>query len=251
MKDFSAFFDFRKTFLPCHRLLPLFFILIFSHSAFAQNIVKGKILDARTPEGMPFANVYIANSTKGTQTDQNGNFQLSNVPLGNIQLLVSYVGYQNYGQTIKVDENSQLELTIRILANENTFTEIEVKSKRDKSWERKLKDFKRIFLGQNYDANKCKIINEWVIDFKDIEGGFSASALAPIEFENRSLGYRVYYDLREFVQQRGSTFYFGFPRFEELTPADKKEYNRWIQNRNEAYLRSPERFYRSVYRQSL
>ncbi|MCP9756868.1 hypothetical protein EGI26_17015 [Lacihabitans sp. CCS-44] len=251
MKDFSAFFNFRKTFLPCLRLLPLFFILIFSHSTFAQNIVRGKILDARTSEGMPFANVYIANSTKGTQTDQNGNFQLSNVPLGNIQLLVSYVGYQNYGQTIKVDENSQLELTIRIKANENTFTEIEVKSKRDKSWERKLKDFKRIFLGQNYDANKCKIINEWVFDFKDIEGGFSASALAPIEFENRSLGYRVYYDLREFVQQRGSTFYFGFPRFEELTPADKKEYNRWMQNRNEAYLRSPERFYRSVYRQSL
>ncbi len=244
-------FGLRKAFLSNQRFSLLFFIIIFSFSAFAQNFIKGKILDGRTSEVMPFANVYIANSTKGTQTDQNGNFQLSNLPLGNIQLLISYVGYENYGQTVKIDENSQLELTFRIKANENTFSEIEVKTKRDKSWEKKVKEFKRIFLGQNYDPNKCKIINEWVIDFKDVVGGFSAEALAPIEIENRILGYRVFYDLREFVQQRGNSFYLGYPRFEELTPLDKKEYNRWLQNRSEAYLRSPERFYRSVYRQSL
>lgn len=250
-KVFSIFLEFSKTFLKNHFLFLLFFSIIFSHSAFSQNFIKGKILDGRTSVGMPFANVYISNSTKNTQTDQNGYFQLSNLPLGNIQLLISYVGYEKYAQNVKIDENSKLELIIRINVRENTFSEIEVKTKRDKSWEKKVKDFKKIFLGQNYDTNKCKITNEWVIDFKDLAGGFSAIALNPIEIENRTLGYRVYYDLKEFVQQRGTSFYMGHPRFEELTPVDKKESNRWEQNRNEAYLRSPERFYRSLFQQSL
>ncbi len=250
-KIFSTFLDFKETVISSYLILLLFFCPIFSHSAFAQNIIKGKIIDERTSVGMPFANVYVANSTKGTQTDPNGNFQLSNLPSGNIQLLISYVGYENYTQNVKIDENSKLELIIRIKVSENTFSEIEVNSKRDKSWEKKVKDFKRIFLGQNYDTNKCKILNEWVIDFKVVPGGFSAFALAPIEIENRTLGYRIFYNLNEFIVQKGGSFYLGNPRFEELTPVDKKELNRWEKNRNEAYLRSPERFYRSIFRQSL
>jgi hypothetical protein len=72
----------------------LFLILfLLSIQSFGQSTVKGKIFDAKTNEAMPFASVYISNSTKGTQSDENGNYQLNNIPLGNVQLVVSFVGY--------------------------------------------------------------------------------------------------------------------------------------------------------------
>lgn len=251
MKGFLRFIISKKNISK--KSLSFFLILSLSFiPSMAQNLIKGKVIDSKTSEGMPFANVHISNSTKGTQTDQNGYFQLHNVPLGTIQLLVSYVGYESFGQTLKMEANTQMELTVRIIPNEKVFSEIEIKSKRDKSWEKTLKTFKRTFLGLNNDESKCKILNEWVIDFKDVSGGFSANSLAPIEIENRSLGYKVYYDLKEFVQKRdNSFFYLGYPRFEEITPNDKKEYNKWLLNRGEVYLRSQERFYKSLYHGSL
>jgi CarboxypepD_reg-like domain/TonB-dependent Receptor Plug Domain len=222
-------------------------VFIYSNS-FSQNIVKGRVLDAKTNEPMPFANVHIANSTKGTQTDEIGTFSMQNVPMGTVQLLVSYVGYESYSQTLKIEPNTVLDLKISIKPNDQIFSEIEVKSKRDKSWERKIKEFRLAFLGQNYDGKKCKILNEWVMDFKDIEGGFSGTALAPLEIENRILGYKIVFDLKEFTRTNHNSFYLGFPLFEELTPVDNKEYRKWLLNRREAFLRSPERFLRSLYR---
>ena len=75
------------------RLL-LFFLLFACHS-FSQNqiTISGSVKDT---EGVPLAgaNILIANSSVGTSTDFDGNFQLNNVS-PNAKLDISYMGYIN------------------------------------------------------------------------------------------------------------------------------------------------------------
>ena len=74
--------------------LLLFFLLFVCHS-FSQNqiTISGSVKDT---EGVPLAgaNILIANSSVGTSTDFDGNFQLNNVS-PNAKLDVSYMGYIN------------------------------------------------------------------------------------------------------------------------------------------------------------
>jgi hypothetical protein len=60
-------------------------------------------------------------------------------------------------------------------------------------------------------------------------------AVEPLEIENKALGYRLSYQLLHFDNYRRSTFYSGTCRFEEMTPADNRQAERWERNRQKAY----------------
>jgi CarboxypepD_reg-like domain/TonB-dependent Receptor Plug Domain len=230
-------------------LLAIFTVLIGKLQA--QNLIKGKVIDAKTAEAMPFANVYISNSSVATQTDEKGNYQLYNIPEGDVSLVVSYVGYTLFQKILNLKSGQTMQLDVQIVQSGNILSEIEVKSKRDKSWERNLKTFKLAFLGQNYTDEKCKILNEWVIDFKDENGILKASSQLPIEIENKGLGYNLFYDLKEFSQSKDKTVYLGATRFKEMSSKNINELKKWLENRGQIYQRSPERFLKSLYKNTL
>ncbi|MDT3696676.1 MAG: TonB-dependent receptor [Ignavibacterium sp.] len=54
----------------------------------------GKIIDASTDEGIPFANVLIDGTTLGAASDAEGNFVILNIPPGLYNVTASYIGYQ-------------------------------------------------------------------------------------------------------------------------------------------------------------
>lgn len=68
-------------------------LLIVTGSLNAQNTVKGKITDSKTLQPVPFANIIVDGTNKGTTSDINGNFELKDVPNGYIRLAVSCIGY--------------------------------------------------------------------------------------------------------------------------------------------------------------
>ncbi|MBK8292426.1 MAG: carboxypeptidase-like regulatory domain-containing protein [Flammeovirgaceae bacterium] len=49
--------------------------------------VSGRILDSQTLEPLPFANVFINNTTIGTASDMNGEFLLPKVPIGTNEII--------------------------------------------------------------------------------------------------------------------------------------------------------------------
>lgn len=55
--------------------------------------LTGRTFDAKTGEPLPFATVYINNSSRGTTADEQGQYRLTNVPLGNHELVGSALGY--------------------------------------------------------------------------------------------------------------------------------------------------------------
>ncbi len=222
--------------------------LSFNFQLFAQNVVEGTVNDVKTHTVLPFANVYVDGTTIGTQTDEKGQFSFSNLPTGPIKLVISYLGYETFHLDISIDPLKPIKTTINLTPIENVLSDVEVKAKRDKVWERTLKRFQEQFFGDSPNRSKCTILNAWAIDFENDEknGALVATASRPIEIENRALGYKLFFDLKSFSISKSQIRLLGTNRFEELKPADEKEKKRWLSNRELTFNRSSRHFFRKL-----
>ncbi len=72
-------------------VLLVFFIKV---DGFAQLTISGKVIEAETAESLPHAAVTIAGTTRGTTTNLDGYFSLFDLSGPDIELEVSYVGYE-------------------------------------------------------------------------------------------------------------------------------------------------------------
>ncbi|WP_396210181.1 SusC/RagA family TonB-linked outer membrane protein [Flavobacterium sp.] len=87
----------------------LLFLLIFPIGMFAQNTLKGVVLEGKTQQPLPSVSVAIEGTNTMTATDFDGNFTLSNLKKGQ-KITFSFIGFKN--QTL-VYEN-QSSVTIRL-----------------------------------------------------------------------------------------------------------------------------------------
>ncbi|NJN28896.1 MAG: carboxypeptidase-like regulatory domain-containing protein [Cyclobacteriaceae bacterium] len=79
------------------------FFFIGCFTAYAQSgQIVGKVIDSNTQEALPFANIFINQTTLGTAADEAGNFVLNEVPEGLNEVVVSFVGYQSYQTKIQI-----------------------------------------------------------------------------------------------------------------------------------------------------
>lgn len=88
----------------------LLFLLIIPIGMFAQNTLKGVVLDGKSQQPMPSVSVAIDGTNTMTATDFDGNFTLSNLKKGQ-KITFSFIGFTS--QTL-VYEN-QTSVTIRLL----------------------------------------------------------------------------------------------------------------------------------------
>jgi len=63
-------------------------------SAQTQFPISGSVLDADTGKPLPHANVFLANTMKGSVTDTTGRFLIRGVPIRTFEIVVSRVGYE-------------------------------------------------------------------------------------------------------------------------------------------------------------
>ncbi|RXJ45937.1 TonB-dependent receptor [Gelidibacter gilvus] len=87
-------------------------LLLAIPSIYAQNNLKGSVVDKNTTEPLIFANIYIPQLEKGATTDFDGNFTLSNIPNGTFPIVVSIMGYETFSQNITFPSTEQLHLTL-------------------------------------------------------------------------------------------------------------------------------------------
>lgn len=86
----------------------------------ADFVVKGKVTDEKN-ETLPGVNILIKGSSKGTVTDQNGNFSIE-VNQENAVLAFSFIGYE----TREVTVSSQTTLNIQLSASVSSLSEVMV-----------------------------------------------------------------------------------------------------------------------------
>ena len=99
---------------------PLLFLLIFVNIAFSEvGSLSGRITDLKNSEVLIGANVVVKGTTLGGATDINGEYFISDIPEGEVDLVVTYIGYKKKevlgvyikaGQTI--EENILLEADV-------------------------------------------------------------------------------------------------------------------------------------------
>ena len=101
--------------------LLLFLLVNIPFLSVGQNAsLKGHVADAVSNEPLPFVNILVSGTTKGTTTDADGNFLLNGLTPGFIRIEASFVGYKN---TL----SSEIEVSV---ANTN-YVEIQMEQKKE------------------------------------------------------------------------------------------------------------------------
>jgi hypothetical protein len=224
-------------------ILLLFFLLSFG-SLSAQTI-SGLVKEKGTGLPLPYANVFVNNTTQGIATDAEGKFSLSGNFPAEIELVASFVGYVTEVKTISFGGKSEIEVVFELSFNESNLSEIELKAKRDKSWGRNYLQFEEIFLALSDDPYRSQIgiENPWIIEFDKIKvkkgpNYLQASAQEPLKITNWALGYRIDYYLQDFRLLRNGSRYFGQVLYDPISSLDLLEESSWENARQANYLSS-------------
>ncbi|MFA5669386.1 MAG: TonB-dependent receptor [Balneolaceae bacterium] len=67
------------------------------------SVIKGTVIDSRSGDVIPGANIYISELSRGAAADINGEFSLQNIPYGNYNFRVSFIGYAEMNQMVDVN----------------------------------------------------------------------------------------------------------------------------------------------------
>ena len=79
-----------------------------SLTAWAQESLSGKVLDDKTGEALVGASVWAEKLGRGAVTDENGQFTLTKLPVGTVQLKVSFIGFNSFEQLISIPYSGDL-----------------------------------------------------------------------------------------------------------------------------------------------
>lgn len=200
--------------------------------------LQGTVTDAGTRLPLVGAHVFIAGSMTGTVTDQQGRYLLTGLPTGAHRLYVSMLGYKPDFRDILIRTAQIHTFDFQLEEDILEAGEIVIEAERDDKWLSRLERFTREFIGETPNAEQTTILNPEVLDFEEHRGTFRASAQAPLIIENRALGYRIQYFLRDFAITPSRVQYDGEPLFEELAPDNSAQADLWAANRRAAFLGS-------------
>lgn len=114
------------------KFLILTTFLTLSILTFAQRSIQSTVFDAKNGLALEMATVRLLKTTdstlvQGAQTDVKGGFTLSKIKPGNYVLIVSTVGYNDYRQTIKMENRDIILRNIQLSENVKVLNELEVK----------------------------------------------------------------------------------------------------------------------------
>jgi len=107
------------------------FTLLFSLFSLAQNnaTVSGKILDKEfNDDPLPFANVAIKGTDKGTATDFDGLYKIENIEPGSYIIEFSFVGYETQNIPLILKENETKELNVSLKASAAALEEVVIQT---------------------------------------------------------------------------------------------------------------------------
>ncbi len=244
-------------------------------NAGAQNYrIEGTVFDKSSGETLPFANVFLANTTFGAPTDTAGVYCLKATRAGTYRLTVKYLGFATFSREVELNETTRLNIDIYLDPLEENVEGVEVTAykklikrgyyethdsfiieEKGPQWRKYYRVFQSVLLGGSRFASGTKILNAEVLSFEIFKDQTQILAFAskPIKVINNELGYELEYVLESFeldLKTRLMTFH-GYPYFKELEPRNIKQLEKWQQNRWEAYRGSLRHFLKSLYADEL
>ena len=107
-------------------LVSIFSLLSFA--AFAQQTIRGKIVDKESKFPLPGVTVMVTSVDPviGGVTDENGNYKLKNVPIGRQTVKISYIGYSPQVLTAIVSSGKEVILNVDIEESAEMLQAVEI-----------------------------------------------------------------------------------------------------------------------------
>lgn len=233
-------------------LILLYFLL--PVIAIAQNgTISGRVIGKDTKSPVARASVFLSNSSFGTTTSNDGTFTLSGLKPGQYSLVVTTVGYQDFVKTVLVAD-APIRLDIELEQKTIELREVTISTTSKADWKRNYEQFRKEFIGTDANAKNCDVVNPKILNFHYYKTQQRLEAYADefLVVENRGLGYRVKFLLRDFKSDKisGIISYEGQRLFQDL-PGSASQKKKWRINRDLAYYGSAMHFYRALYTDKL
>ena len=89
---------------------------------FAQTTIKGTVRFQNHPEA--YVNVYVADTSLGSATDEQGNYTIKEVPTGKITLIVSSLGYKKQHKTLTITDEIVITQNFDLVTDDSALEEI-------------------------------------------------------------------------------------------------------------------------------
>ena len=107
-------------------------VLVCCLEAQTTSSINGYVRDDATGEPISYANVFLANTSLGAATNQDGYFVITKVPLGPYKINASMMGYGIYNEEIMLFEGMPIRLDIRLKEEVIQTEEVLVTAERQK-----------------------------------------------------------------------------------------------------------------------
>ena len=225
----------------------LVLFVVFGSLTVSSQIYSGLVIDNETGEPLPYANIFIEGTLKGTISNVEGQFELNIDKNISSPVVISFVGYVTKVLSLK---ELEAEPVVRLEQKIQSIHEVDIKSGAS-GWprEKMMKIFKEEFLGTSFNAKSCKIENEddIYLFYNEETEVLHASSQKPVIIENKKLGYNIYYLLEYFRKSENGIQFAGYSRFEEHLIKSNQRQNKVDIQRREAYLGSIMHFIRNLY----
>ncbi len=120
------------------RKLYLFFVLLFTvhYSLFAQitQTVRGTVVDKESLKPLEGVTVYARKDStilNGTMTDSTGSFRLEKIPVGRVDVVVSFIGYKKVViQNLLLSSGKETVLSVEVESSVETMKDVEIRGVR-------------------------------------------------------------------------------------------------------------------------
>jgi len=247
----------------------LFFILFYIpltmavQSVFCQSIsLQGLVVDAQTNEPIPLINVFIANTTRGTLSDEKGEFTLDKIPSSGAEVVFMAMNYEKQSLWVE-DEGLAIYYTrIKMVPKVFGIEPVVVVGKRDPVRRYYESSFLQYFLG-DVSQSVCILRNPEDVEYTKQGLVIIATGRQPLIIDNYRLGYRLIYHLDYFIYRHNpyidknylhhykpqKEFYAfqGKAFFEEMKANSEDQLKRWLKNREKYHKGSFSDFLSQLY----
>ncbi len=116
------------------RFLQFSFLCLLSFQTFAQTgTIRGNVFDKETGEPVLYGTIQLVGTTLGTTTDLDGFFTLASVPVGEYELLSTYIGYDSLAQNIIVEADRINYLRLYLSTNSVQLGTVNISAKKEKA----------------------------------------------------------------------------------------------------------------------
>lgn len=101
-------------------------VLFLSHCAFGQSGNLRGTVSNNEGQAAPYVSVQLKETKRGTTSNENGEFTITNIKGGNYTLVASFVGYKTLEQKVRIEEGKTLNLSLELFENSEMLKEIVV-----------------------------------------------------------------------------------------------------------------------------